>query len=91
MARATTAASVVAGMRLSHPDRLIYPDLGISKRDFAEYFAGIARWIVPHVRGRPLTLVHCPAGVASRCLLLEHAWSTRQKVARRSFDASAGL
>jgi bifunctional non-homologous end joining protein LigD len=64
---------VVAGIRLSHPDRLIYPSLGISKQDLARYYASIARWIVPHVRGRPLTLVHCPGGVSGRCSYLRHA------------------
>jgi len=73
MVPATATAPVVAGVRLSHPDRIVYPDLGISKRDLAEYFDGIARWIVPHVKGRPLTLVHCPAGVASPCQFLKHA------------------
>jgi bifunctional non-homologous end joining protein LigD len=68
-----SAAPVVAGIRLSHPDRLIYPDLGISKLDLARYYEDIGRWIVPHVRGRPLTLVHCPAGVAGRCMYLRHA------------------
>ena len=58
MATPSTEAPFVAGIRLSHPDRLIYPELGISKRQFAEYFDEIAPWIVPHVSGRPLTLVH---------------------------------
>src|SRR5215212_7653242 len=46
-------------MRLTHPDRLIYPALGFSKRDLAEYYESIARWVVPHVAGRPLMLGHC--------------------------------
>jgi bifunctional non-homologous end joining protein LigD len=64
---------VVAGIRLSHPDRLLYPDLGVSKRHLAQYYADIAPWILPHVRGRPLTLVHCPRTVADRCSYLKHA------------------
>jgi bifunctional non-homologous end joining protein LigD len=63
----------VAGVRISHPDRPIYPDLGISKIQLARYFDAIADWIVPHVSGRPLTLVHCPAGVAEPCIYLKHA------------------
>jgi bifunctional non-homologous end joining protein LigD len=66
-------APVVAGIRLSHPDRLIYPDLGISKIQLARYYDDISRWIMPHVLGRPLTLVHCPAGVAGRCMYMKHA------------------
>jgi bifunctional non-homologous end joining protein LigD len=49
---------------------LIYPDQGISKVQLARYYQSIADWIMPHVEGRPLTLVHCPAGIASRCMYL---------------------
>jgi bifunctional non-homologous end joining protein LigD len=75
-ARAASDTTVVAGVRLSHPDRLIYPELGVSKADLARYFASIERWILPHVKGRPLTLVHCPEGVAGDCRFLRHgkAW-----------------
>src|SRR5213595_1542057 len=73
MSTATHDVPTVAGIRLSHPDRLIYPDLGISKLDLARYYENIERWIVPHVKGRPLTLVHCPAGIAGKCMYLKHA------------------
>jgi bifunctional non-homologous end joining protein LigD len=66
-------APTVAGVRISHPERLIYPDQGISKIQLARYYQSIADWIVPHVKGRPLTLVHCPAGIASPCIYLKHA------------------
>ena len=67
------SAASVSGVRISHPDRLIYPELGISKMQLARYFEAIADWIVPHVAGRPLTLVHCPAGLAAPCNYLKHA------------------
>lgn len=63
----------VAGVSLSHPERLIYPELGISKLELARYFERISHWVVPHVKGRPLTLVHCPAGIAAPCRYLKHA------------------
>ena len=65
--------ATVGGVRISHPDRLIYPDEAISKVQLARYYESIAKWIVPHVTGRPLTLVHCPAGIASPCRYLKHA------------------
>jgi bifunctional non-homologous end joining protein LigD len=67
---------IVAGVSLSHPDRVIYPGLGISKQDVARYFESIADWVVPHVRSRPLTLLHCPGGLAEPCRFLRHgkAW-----------------
>jgi bifunctional non-homologous end joining protein LigD len=77
------SGSTVAGLRISHPDRLIYPDLGISKIQLARYYEDIAEWIVPHVAGRPLTLVHCPAGLASPCIYLKHAKAWGPSALRR--------
>ena len=74
---------LVAGVPISHPDRLIYPDLGISKIELARYYEEIADWIVPHVAGRPLTLVHCPAGVAGPCTYLKHAKAWGPSALRR--------
>jgi bifunctional non-homologous end joining protein LigD len=76
MAARTAEASnapVVAGIRISHPERPIYPDLALSKLDFVRYFEEIGEWIVPHVRRRPLTLVHCPAGIGGPCAYMKHA------------------
>lgn len=75
--------SSVLGVRISHPDRLIYPDLGITKIQLARYYEHIADWIVPHVAGRPLTLVHCPAGLAAPCLYLKHAKARGPSALRR--------
>ena len=66
-------AEEVAGVRLSHPDRVIYPDSGITKRQIARYYERIESWILPHVESRPLTLVHCPEGIGSQCRYLKHA------------------
>jgi bifunctional non-homologous end joining protein LigD len=70
---APDARPEVAGILISHPDRLIYPDQGISKLQLARYYESIADRIVPHVKGRPLTLVHCPAGIGAPCNYLKHA------------------
>jgi bifunctional non-homologous end joining protein LigD len=82
MATAATRTEV-AGIAVSHPARLIYPELGLSKLDLARYFERIADWVVPHVRGRPLTLVHCPGGIAEACRFLKHAKQWGPAVIRR--------
>jgi bifunctional non-homologous end joining protein LigD len=83
MATAARAGPSVAGIRISHPDRLIYPDLGISKIALARYYDRIGRWILPHVAGRPLTLVHCPDGLAAPCNYLKHAKAWGPNALRR--------
>lgn len=77
---ATHSRADVAGVSISHPDRVIYPDLGVTKLDLARYYEAVGPWIVPHVRGRPLTLVHCPNGMLAECRYLRHAkaWGPKQ-------------
>ena len=67
-----TRHEVVAGVRVSHADRVFYPDDGITKADLARYYEAVAPWMLPHVRGRPLTLVRCPETI-DECAYLRHA------------------
>lgn len=79
----SAASPSVSGVRISHPDRIIYPDLGISKIELARYFERVGEWILPHVIGRPLTLVHCPDGLAAPCNYLKHAKAWGPNALRR--------
>jgi bifunctional non-homologous end joining protein LigD len=74
---------IVGGVRISHPDRVVYPDLGITKIQLARYFERIGAWILPHVAGRPLTLVHCPAGLTAPCHYMKHAKAWGPRALRR--------
>jgi len=65
--------STVAGVPISHPDRVVYPELAVTKLDVARYYESIADWIVPHVKGRPLTLVRCPEGLRGECFYMKHS------------------
>jgi bifunctional non-homologous end joining protein LigD len=62
----------VAGVRLTHPDRVLYAEDKITKRDLAEYYERVADWILPYVAGRPLTLVRCPEGYMGECFFQKH-------------------
>jgi bifunctional non-homologous end joining protein LigD len=68
---ASRGRTTVAGVSLSHPARILYPDDGITKLDLARYYEDVAEWIVPHVADRPLTLVRCPNGLGS-CFYMKH-------------------
>jgi bifunctional non-homologous end joining protein LigD len=76
-------APVVAGVRITHPDKLMFPALGLTKRDIAAYHEGVARWMLPHLKGRPLTLVFCPTGVGASCTYLRHSKVWGPKAIRR--------
>ena len=58
--------------RLTHPDRVVFPDQGITKGDLAQYYLAVADWILPHVAGRPLALVRCPTGAGGDCFFQKH-------------------
>ncbi len=74
-AAATTegAADGVAGVRLSHPDKALFPEAKLTKRDLAQYYEKIADWILPYLRDRPLALVRCPDGWRKQCFYQKHA------------------
>jgi bifunctional non-homologous end joining protein LigD len=72
-APARVDASVVAGVKISHPDRHLWPDPPITKLDLARFYESIADWIVPHVEGRALTLVRCPQGLAGECFFMKYS------------------
>jgi bifunctional non-homologous end joining protein LigD len=62
----------IAGVTLTHPERVLYPGQGITKRDLAAFYEEISDWILPHVVERPLSLVRCPAGQGTACFYQKH-------------------
>ncbi|PYQ10067.1 MAG: DNA ligase D [Acidobacteria bacterium] len=63
---------VVAGVPITNPDRIVYPGQGLTKRDIALYYESIAGHILPHLEGRPTTLVRCPEGMGKPCFYQKH-------------------
>ena len=51
------------GIRISSPTRIVYPELKLTKLDLVHYYDKVAEAMFPHVKDRPLTLVHCPEGL----------------------------
>jgi bifunctional non-homologous end joining protein LigD len=68
----TGAPTRLAGVRLTNPDRVLYPEQGITKRALAEYYLDVAEHILPEVEGRPLSLVRCPQGHEETCFFQKH-------------------
>lgn len=62
----------VLGVRISSPDRVLYPDDGVTKRELAEFYARIAEWTVPWIAGRPLSVVRCPEHIEKPCFFQKH-------------------
>lgn len=72
----TNKRPVVAGVAISNPDRVVYPELGLTKLDLAKHFAAVGKRMLPYVRNRPLSLLRCPDGIAGSCFFQKH-WQGR--------------
>jgi bifunctional non-homologous end joining protein LigD len=60
-------------VRFTHPDRVYWVDVGITKQDLADYYTGVWTWMAPQVVNRPLALVRCPDGTKGECFFQKHA------------------
>lgn len=51
---------------ITHPEKVLFPDDGITKGDLAAYYEALAPVILPHLRGRPLTMERYPSGIGKK-------------------------
>lgn len=58
---------------LTSPERIVFPEAGLTKREVADYYTAIAPWLLPELAGRPLSVVRCPDGIAKACFFQKHA------------------
>jgi bifunctional non-homologous end joining protein LigD len=70
-----TEERYVEGVRLSNPDKILYPEQGITKGDLADYYVAVAERLLPHSAFRPITMVRCPTGRGKKCFYQRHAGS----------------
>jgi bifunctional non-homologous end joining protein LigD len=69
-AKRATAESL--GIRISNPERIIYPEDGLTKLDLADYYAAVEPLIMVDVARRPMTLIRCPQGRSKKCFFQKH-------------------
>ncbi|WP_445393357.1 DNA ligase D [Stenotrophomonas pavanii] len=65
-------ADAGSGGQITHPERVVYPRQKLRKGDVADYYRRMARWILPEIAGRPLSLLRCPDGVGKACFFQKH-------------------
>ncbi len=75
---------------LTHPDRVLWPAVGVTKQGLAELYAEIWPWIAPHIVNRPLALVRCPGGVDEPCFFQKHAFAGMSTEIARGRDPEDG-
>lgn len=62
----------IAGVTLTHPDRILFAETGLTKRGLAEYYALLGDRFVTHCGHRPVSLLRCTLGIAGECFFQKH-------------------
>ncbi|MBC3372910.1 DNA ligase D [Pseudomonas sp. SWRI92] len=71
--RGKTRTVEVAGVKITHPERVIDSVSGVHKDELARYYADIAPWILPHLKQRPVALLRAPDGIGEEQFFQKHA------------------
>ena len=66
-------------VKLTHPERVYWPEAGITKQGVADWYAEAWPRMAPHVVNRPVALLRCPGGWQGQCFFQKHAWKGQAK------------
>jgi bifunctional non-homologous end joining protein LigD len=64
--RATPSLVTKSGVTITHPDKILFPDDGITKGELAAYYEAVAPVMVPHIRARPVSMERYPSGIGHK-------------------------
>lgn len=70
---ADAQAGTAAEVRLTHPEREVFPGSGVTKQDVADYYSAVAPLLLQDIAARPLSVLRCPDGAAGTCFFQKHA------------------
>ena len=77
-------------VEVRNPDKVLFPEAGLTKADLAGYYAAVAKVMLPHVRGRPIMMQRYPEGIGGEPIIQQRApdyfppWIKRARVTKRA-------
>lgn len=66
------AREIKEEVKLTHPDKILFSGAKATKKDLADYYEHVQKWILPHICNRPLSLLRCPSGAGKSCFFQKH-------------------
>lgn len=73
------SAAANYSVTITHPERVVYTEMGMTKRQVADYYESVGHLMLPHIAGRPLSIVRCPAGTGKHCFYQKHVTDSLPK------------
>ena len=70
--RSTVREKVTKSLAITHPDKVLDAESGMTKQQLAEYYEAVAEKMLPHIADRPLSIVRCPDGNSKPCFFQKH-------------------
>jgi bifunctional non-homologous end joining protein LigD len=77
-------------VHITHPDRVVYPDNGVTKQEVADYYAAVMDHFLPGVLERPVSVIRCPSGVSEPCFFQKHEMAGLSRVGTVKLKEESG-
>ncbi|MGE7137821.1 DNA ligase D [Luteibacter sp. NPDC031894] len=75
---------------ITHPDRVVFPDDGITKQEVVDYYRAVMPWLLPAIADRPTSTIRCPGGIGAQCFFQKHVMAGLEHVGTARLKEETG-